>query len=182
MGTFILIIVVFGCVAVVSLPAFGRPAQASSIVAKFGGECPGVPFRPSARLNKLIQRLKQLENAPCNWPFCDGAFAYDLNGDGRKEYFVRLGCGATGNCNWGIFSDGPAQLHGTFTAWFFYLHKRGGVWSPLTTYTREGGDQGVITTLANRRGTYIQISERTEKGYYGNPQPFLKRMGVPSCS
>ena len=178
----ILIILLFGCVAVMSLPAFGRRATASSVVAKFGGECQGARFRPSPRLEKLIQKTKQLETSPCNWSFCDGAFAYDLNGDGKKEYFVRLGCGATGNCTWGIFSDGPAQLRGTFTAWFFYLHGRASAWSPLTTYTREGGDQGVITTLANRRGTYVQTSERTEKGYYGSWQPFLKRMGVPRCS
>ena len=182
MKTFILTSLVFGCVAVVSLPAFGRRPKATPVVAKFGGECPGVPFRFSSRLKKLIQKARQLERTPCDWPFCDGAFAYDLNGDGRKEYFVRLGCGATGNCNWGIFSDGPAQLRGSFTAWFFYIHKRTNVWSRLTTYTREGGDEGVITTLANRRGTYIQTSERSEKGYYGNPQPFLRRMGVPRCS
>lgn len=182
MRALIPIIIVFGCFAAVSLPAFGRRPTASSVVAKFGGECQGATFRRSSRLNQLISKARQREKTPCDWSFCDGAFAYDLNGDGEKEYFVRLGCGATGNCNWGIFSDGPAQLHGTFTAWFFYLHKRGGVWSPLTTYTREGGDQGVITTLVNRRGTYTQTSERTEKGYYGNWQPFLKRMGVPRCS
>src|SRR5687767_9222185 len=97
----ILILVLSGCVAVVFLPAFGRGATVSSVVAKFGGECQGVPFRSSQRLEKLIQKTKQLESSPCNWSFCDGAFAYDLNGDGRKEYFVRLGCGATGNCTWG---------------------------------------------------------------------------------
>jgi hypothetical protein len=36
--------------------------------------------------------------------------------------------------------------------------------------------------LRNRHGTYVQTSERTERGYYGNSQPFLKRMGVPKCS
>jgi hypothetical protein len=113
----ILIIVLFGCVAVVSLPAFGRRATASSVVAKFGGECHGVPFRPLLLLERLIQKTKQLETSPCNSPFCVGAFAYDL------------------------------------------------------TYTREGGDQGVIANLANRKGTYIQTSERTEKGYFGNWQP-----------
>ena len=172
----------FGCVAVVSISAFANRATISPVEAKVGGECQGAPFRGSPRLEQLIQRTKQLERSPCTSPFCDGAFAYDLNGDGRNEYFVRLGCGATGNCSWGIFSDSPARLRGTFTAWFFYLHRRASAWSPLTTYTREGGDQGVITTLANRRGRYIQTSERTEKGYYGNWQPFLKRMGVPKCS
>ena len=177
-----ILIIVFGCVALVSTSAFAKRATVPAVEAKFGGECHGAPFRRSPGLERLIQRTKQREPSPCTSPFCEGAFAYDLNGDGRNEYFVRLGCGATGNCSWGIFSDSPARLRGTFTAWFFYLHRRGSVWRPLTTYTREGGDQGVITTLANRRGTYIQTSERTEKGYSGNWQPFLKRMGVPRCS
>lgn len=77
--------------------------------------------------------------------------------------------------------DRRARLRGTFTAWFFYIHRRAGGWSALSTYTREGGDRGVIATLANCRGTYIQTSEHTEQGFYGNPQPFLKRMGVPGC-
>ena len=183
MRTVVSLILLLVCVAVIMpLSAFSKRPKVSPVVAKFGGECESTPIRHSPRLERLIRKTRQGEVSPCNSPFCDGAFAYDLNGDGRKEYFVRLGCGATGNCTWGIFSDGPAQLRGTFTAWFFYLHRRASAWSPLTTYTREGGDQGVITTLANRRGTYIQTSERTEKGYYGNWQPFLKRMGVPRCS
>jgi hypothetical protein len=156
-----------------------RPAP---VVAKFGGECEGTPFQPSPKLASMIRRIKRSERQPCDWKFCDGVFAYDLNGDGRREYFVRMACGATGNCQWGIFSDGPARFHGSFTAWFFYIHRRSPSWSSLSTYTREGGDQGVIATLRNRRGLYVQTSERTEHGYQGNDQPFLRRMGVPKCS
>lgn len=162
--------------------AVGKRPKAAPVVAKFGGECQGASFHSSARLKRLIQKSKQRTSSPCDWPFCDGASAFDLNGDRRNEFFVPLSCGATGNCIWGIFSDRPARLRGVFTAWFFYIHRRTDTWSALTTYTREGGDQGVIATLASRRGKYIQTSERTEKGYYGNPQPFLKRMGVPKCS
>lgn len=157
-------------------------ARGPSVVAKFGGECTGVSFQPSAPLQRLIERAKQQTPDPMAGSCCNDAFLFDLNRDGRHEYFVRLSCGATGNCLWGIFSDRPARLRGTFTAWFFYIHRRAGAWNSLTTYTREGGDQGVIATLRNRRGTYVQTSERTERGYYGNWQPFLTRMGVPKCS
>jgi hypothetical protein len=162
--------------------AVGKPLKSAPVVAKFGGECQTSPFRSSPRLARLIQKIKQREVSPCDSVFCEGAFAYDMNGDGRKEYFVRLGCGATGNCSWGVFSDNPARLRGIFTAWFFYIHKRAGEWSAITTYTREGGDQGVIGKLATRRGKYIPTSEQTEQGYYGNEQPFLRRMGVPKCN
>ena len=170
------------CVALVPPPsAFGQRLKATPVVTMFGGECQGLPFRASPRLGRLIQKTKQRQTSPCAWPSCEGVFAHDLNGNGRNEYFVRLGCGATGNCTWGIFSDRPARLRGTFTAWFFYVHRRAGGWSALSTYTREGGDRGVIATLSNRRGRYSQTSDRTEQGSYGNPQPFLKRMGVPKC-
>jgi hypothetical protein len=156
-----------------------RPAR---VVAKFGGECEGTSFQPSPRLQRLIENTKRRTANPVAGSCCNDAFLFDLNGDGRNEYFVRLSCGATGNCMWGIFSDRPARLRGTFSAWFFYIHRRTASWNALTTYTREGGDQGVIATLRNRRGTYMQTSERTERGYYGNWQPFLTRMGVPKCS
>lgn len=182
MRTFISLILLLLCVGfILPLCVFGKRLKVVPVVAKFGGECQGMRFRPSPRLERLIRRSQQPDVTPCASPFCEDAFAYDLNGDGRNEYFMRLGCGGTGNCTWGIFSDRPARLLGTFEAWFFYIHRRAGGWSTLSTYTREGGDQGVIATLSNRKGKYIQTSERTERGYYGNSQPFLKRMGVPKC-
>ena len=168
--------------AVCALAASSSAAPRSSVVAKFGGECAGASFRPSPRLQRLIEQTRQRTANPDASPGRTDAFIFDLNGDGRNEYFVRLSCGGTGNCTWGIFSDQPALLRGTFTAWFFYVRERRTAWNALTTYTREGGDQGVIATLRNRRGRYVQTSERTERGYYGNWQPFLKRMGVPKCS
>ena len=169
-------------VFLMTVSAEGKRPKASTVVAKFGGECQGVTFHPSPRLKRLIEKSEQRASPPVDGPCCNDAFAYDLNGDGRKEYFVRLACGATGNCTWGIFSETPARLRGEFTAWFFYVHPRTGSWNSLTTYTREGGDQGVIATLASRRGRYVQTSERTERGDYRDPQPFLTRMGIPKCS
>jgi hypothetical protein len=159
----------------------GATSQAQ-VVARFGGECEGIRFQPSPQLASLVRRLKQAERNPCDWPFCEGVFAYDLNGDQRQEYFVRLGCGGTGNCKWGIFSDRPARLRGTFTGWFFYVHRRTGSWNALSAYIREGASQGVLVRLRNRRGTYVQRSKTADHGYQGNDHPFLKRVGVPGCS
>jgi hypothetical protein len=168
-----------GYLVAFSSSAATRPGP---IVAKFGGECEGVSFASTPRLASLIRSVKARQNHPCDSIVCGGSFAYDLNGDGRNEHFVRLSCGATGNCTWGIFSDRPARLLGTFTAWFFYIHRRNASWNELTTYRREGGDQGIIATLRSRHGRYVQTSERTERGDYRDPQPFLTRMGVPKCS
>ena len=175
-------ILLLGCV-MFALPvtALGKRPKLGPVVAKFGGECEGIPLNPSLRLKQLIRRKRSADWA-CDSLLCAAPFVYDLNGDRNPELVVRLTCGATGNCTWGIFSDHPAVFRGVFTAWFFYIHRRTGRWSALTTYTREGGDQGVIATLANRQSKYAQTSERTEHGYYGNWQPFLTRMAVPKCS
>jgi len=165
------------------LTASASALHSRPVVAKFGGECEGRPFQPTPKLARMIHRVKNRQrHEPCNSKFCDGAFAYDLNGDGGSEYFVRLTCGVTGNCTWGIFSDHPARLLGVFDAQFFYIHRRNAAWSPLSAYTREGGSEGIISTFRNRNGTYVQTSKRTEIGYPDNPQPFLKRMGVPNCN
>ena len=151
------------------------------VVARFGGECSS-PFKPSIRLKQLIDKTSKRDSFPSRLPFGYSAFAFDLNGDKRDEYVVPLSCGATGNCKWGIFSVHPAKLRGTLTAWFIYIHRRTEPWSRLSTYIREGGDQGDVGTFSNRRGRYVQMSIRTEHGYPGNWQPFLKRMGIPKCS
>src|SRR3954452_979046 len=108
--------------------------RSTPIMAKFGGNCEGTAFHPTPQLASLIRAVRTRQHNPCASPFCNGSFAYDLNGDGRSEHFVRLACGATGNCTWGIFSDRPARLRGTFDAWFFYIHRRDAAWSKLTTY------------------------------------------------
>jgi hypothetical protein len=173
--------ILWACFVATCLAATVAASPRARVVASFGGECKGIRLQPSPKLASLIRRLKEKYRNPCDWEFCEGVFAYDLNGDGRQEYFVRLACGGTGNCTWAIV-DRRARLLGTFTAWFFYIHRRTSSWNAISGYIREGGDQGVIIRLAHRRGTYVQTSERTERGYDGNHQPFLRRMGVPQCS
>ncbi|HEX7317401.1 MAG TPA: hypothetical protein VF297_26110 [Pyrinomonadaceae bacterium] len=153
------------------------------VVAKFGGECEGEPFRPSPRLRRMVERLRQETGNPCTGSFCeDYAFRYDLDGDGRDELFVRLNCGMTGNCLFGIFDDYPARSRGVISAWFFYVHRRAGGWSALTSYGRMGGMDGVVHTYAYRRGKYVETSQRLDEGYYQHSHPFLERMGIPDCS
>lgn len=161
--------------------ASAQRAKAGRVAARFGGECAGVPLKASTGLRRLIQRERRRTASPCDRPSCEGAFAFDLDGDRRREFFVRLSCGATGNCTWGVFSERPARLRGVFTAWFFYVGTRAGGWSALTTYTRQGGERGTVAALRYRRGRYVVVSERADVGYAGNPQPFLRRAGVPDC-
>src|ERR1044071_4496000 len=175
------LIFLVGCVAAPAPARAGR-RRAAPVVAKFGGECQGVSFRPSPRLKRLIEKARRETDYPCSGPYCDYAFVYDLDGDRRGELFVRLSCGATGNCTWGIFDYYPARSRGRIWAWFFYVHRRAGGWSALTTYERNGGENGVVYRYAYRRGRYVLRLYRRDMGYYENSHPFLKRMGVPKCS
>lgn len=160
-----------------------RRAQAGRVAARFGGECEGEPFRPSKRLRRLVERLRRETNNPCDSPFCkDYAFRYDLDGDRKADWLVRLSCGGTGNCLWGVFSDYPARRLGEIGAWFFYVHRRAGGWSALTTYGRNGGMDGYVSVYRYRRGRYVRTFARPDEGYYQHPHPFLERMGVPGCS
>ncbi|MFN7944026.1 MAG: hypothetical protein U0Z53_01520 [Blastocatellia bacterium] len=152
------------------------------VTARFGGECQGEKILISKPLSKLIQGQKLRTEISCNDSSCDDVFVHDLNGDKRPEYFIRLNCGATGNCTWGVFSDRPAKMQGQFSAWFFYLHKTKDRWARISTYTRIGGDSGVIGKLTYHQGQYRVQSKRVENGTFNNPQPYLKKMGVPKCN
>ncbi len=170
---------------IVRIIALGSTCVATtlpSVVAKFGGECSGPTTITSKSMRHLIERKRQQLTSVCQDSSCNEAFSFDLNSDGKIEHFVRLSCGGTGNCIWGIYAENPVRQIGQFEAWFFYIHKRGASWSLLSTYTREGAEQGVITRLAFRRKAYRQISERTERGDYYDHQPFLTKMGIPKCS
>lgn len=173
-------ILLLACVVAPVSAKAGRP-KGARVVVKFGGECSGPPFRPSPRLRRMVERMRQQTDDPCDGPYCDYAFAYDLNGDRRAELFVRLSCGATGNCTWGVFSDYPARRRGIIHAWFFYVHRRAGGWSALTTYERNGGMDGYVTAYAYRKGRYVVTFERVDEGYYKHSHPFLERMGIPDC-
>lgn len=176
------LLLLIGCLALfVPLVSFGQNPNPKTVVARFGGECQGTKYRFSARLKKQILKYKQKVGQPCNSSFCEGAFVFDLDGDRSKEYFVRLSCGGTGNCTWGIFSESSAKLRGIFTAWFFFIHKRTDKWSRISTHTREGGTHGVVASLAFRRTKYIETAQREESAIGEIGHPFLERMGMPRC-
>jgi hypothetical protein len=152
--------------------------------AAFGGECAGTNNSFSTNLRLLVgiqRRGGSYEDCSLGNEMCANSFAFDLNGDKHKEYFVRLGCGATGNCTYGIFSDRPARMIGTFNAWFFWIDKPCGSWRKITTYQREGGDQGYIQAHVFRRGKYRPAIGRTER-FSSTEKSFPEKMGMPDCT
>ena len=158
-----------------------RGKKVRRVVASFGGECLGQRFRASAALRQLIKRSSNQHDPRGYSLCCERGFTHDLNGDGKREVFMRLACGATGNCTWGVFSDNPSRLRGVFTAWFVSIHPRLAGWSSLSTYTREGLSHGVIANIEYRDGVYVAVAERTEDIDPFKPRDFLSQMGMPDC-
>jgi len=154
-----------------------------SVIQSFGGECSGEKHSLSEPLMDVISgwRSGDASGYPCAGnQFCENAFGFDLNRDGNSEYFVRKLCGATGNCTYGIFADRPAKLLGTFTAWFFFVHREPTGWHSISTYTRQGGNQGYIEKYVVKKGQYRRASGRTER-FGSDEEPYYLRMGMPNC-
>jgi hypothetical protein len=169
-------------VAALSLQVVAQIVHPTAV--SFGGECSGNRNSFSKPLDRLIQEKRignSYESCASNSDMCVNSFAFDLNGDKRQEYFVRLGCGATGNCTYGIFTDRPARLHGTFTAWFFWIDNPGSSWRKITAYEREGGNQGYIQSLVYRRGAYRRTAGRRES-FDSSKKSFAEKMGMPDCT
>lgn len=162
-------------------PVRSSSGRKNTIVARFGGECAPPPLSATEQLRSLIHRERLRRDCFGDGPWCKGAHAIDLNGDGRKELLVPLVCGGTGNCTWGVYSDRPARFRGEFTAWFIWVEMGGSSWARLRTYTREGGDTGYIDMVMFTRDRYRVVSEYKEQTFGQERSPFLTKMGLPPC-
>jgi hypothetical protein len=126
---------------------------------KFDWNCASPSVYPKAKLSRLVEIAQKGEDAEGTAP--DRAFAFDLNDDGRPEYFVPLACGATGNCAWGVFAMMPARFLGTVNGQYIYIHARAGSWPGVITYTHLSAAEGALDTYLFRKGRYAL----TGKGY-----------------
>lgn len=112
--------------------------------------------------------------------FADRAFAYDLNRDGRPEYFVPLNCGATGNCTYGVFTLNPKRLLGKVNGEYIYAHAHRGTWPDLITYAHFTVVEGDVYAYTFKRKRYQVLSGHlhtdSRGGIYGQKAPaFLDR-------
>ena len=147
----------------------------------FSGDCELRPIKVSSDLRSLIARERRAQADPYAGEQRDGMVRYDLNRNGTHEYFVPLACGATGNCTWGVFVDGPARMLGQVLGQYIYIRSSKTGWSRIIGYSRVGGDECVITTYRMRRGRYRSVSE-TIKQFSGlDGSPYLWQYGIPDC-
>jgi hypothetical protein len=146
---------------------------------KFDWNCASPSTLPKASLSRLIETALQGEDTGTRY-YADRAFAYDLNRDGKPEYFVPLNCGATGNCSFGLFTLNPKKFLGRVGGEYVYVHVHKGGWPDLVTYSHDSAIEGGLTTYTFRRGRYKEVGEylRTDSrgGIFGKKVPaFLER-------
>lgn len=121
---------------------------------KFDWNCASPPAYPKAQLERLVRASVKRERVEVvSEP--DRAFVFDLNGDRRPEYFVPFVCGATGNCDWGVFALNPARFLGTVNGRYIYVHRRTAHWPVLITYGHLSVVEGSLDTYRFRKGRYV---------------------------
>jgi hypothetical protein len=133
-------------------------------------------------INRLLASVRKSQGMEFHKTEVFSGFRFDLDGDGRDEYFVEVDQSATGNCNWAIYSDQPARFRGLFFAKYFFVHARTGRWSAISTWTRQGWQEAGLDRLEFRQGQYTAVSESiVADNRPAGGRPFLDRMGMPRC-
>lgn len=126
---------------------------------KFDWNCASPSAYPKAKLGGVLRSLLRRKYADRPDAEGDRAFAFDLNGDRRPEYFVPLVCGAVGNCDWGVFALNPVKLLGIINGQFVFVHARAGRWPDVITYGHMNAAEGALGTYGFRRGRYTDLGD-----------------------
>lgn len=159
-------------------PAFSQGRRWRAIrkkpLLKFDWNCASPSAYPKAKLGRVVRASARRERVEVEAE-ADRAFAFDLNGDRRPEYFVPLVCGATGNCEWGVFALRPARFLGTVNGQYIYVHRGAGGWPEVITYGRFNAAVGSLESYGFRRGRYASLGDAyptdVRGGIYGNKMP-----------
>jgi len=129
----------------------------NSYFVKFDWNCSSPIANPKKKLNKIVHSTMDQRKFSGFGTWGDRAVALDLNGDHKNEYFVPLNCGATGNCAWGLFAQGPLRRLAIIRGQDIYVQTRRGHWPKLIVYSHLSAVEGVLTTYEMKRGSYFEI-------------------------
>ena len=146
----------------------------------FDFDCTTKQAYPRVSLDRFVKPyLKKIPYEVGKWG--DRAFAYDLNGDGVKELFVPLDCGATGNCNWGVFGTKPARLLGILNGENIWVHRRVSAWSRLTIGSHLSASESLLRTCRFEKGRYHRFGRDFVESGYKNNSPENLFVLEPTC-
>ena len=139
------------------------PSRLPDVVIAFDATCTSaVPYDAAGLRRTVLRTMMQLrlEVRPDVPPVLRGgpttfsSFTFDLNGDRIEEHFVPLECGATGNCQWGVFSVRPVRFIGLIPAEQLLVRRRTGRWSTITVTSHWSVAETDVASYALVRGRY----------------------------
>ena len=125
---------------------------------------------PKQRLSRVVREAMKKFDVNDAGVYGNRAVGFDLNKDGKLEYFIPLDCGVS-NCIWAIFSADPPKLLGKITAEHIYIERRAG-WSAIATYVHSSAADGIISLYkySNSSG-YTKSGEDSEVNEDRKDQP-----------
>ncbi|MDT5124211.1 MAG: hypothetical protein QOC96_3693 [Acidobacteriota bacterium] len=138
-----------------------RNTEASKIVV-FDSLCTSRVSFPKAKLRDVVSETLKREGIESSLAIGTEAFAFDLNGDSKPEYFVPLTCGAVGNCTWGIYAVNPTRLLGIIYGKYIYIRKSFGKWRNISTYSHLAINWGGVSTYGFKKGQLIKMAKDYE--------------------
>jgi hypothetical protein len=128
-------------------------------VARVDFECANKKY-PKQRLSRLVREAMKDLDADIS-VYGNSAFGFDLNKDGKLEYFIPLDCGVS-NCMWGIFTIDPPRLLAKIAAERIYI-ERGGGWPVIATYVHASADDGVVSVYKySKSDGYLKSGEDSD--------------------
>jgi len=127
---------------------------------KFDWSCSTPAAYPSAKLTRVVNRAMKQNEFGGFGSWADRAFAFDLNGDHKLEFFVPLDCGGTGNCTWGLFALNPERQLGIIVGQYLYVHRVAGQWPDLISYSHLSAVEGSLMTYHFSRRSYRSFGPR----------------------
>jgi hypothetical protein len=156
-----LIVLFVSCLSTVAQNKYWREIQGKPIV-KFDWNCASTSSYPKSKLDRQVASALKHEKFAEEMP--DRAFPFDLNRDGKPEYFIPLVCGAVGNCTWGVFALGPRRFLGTVNGQYIFVHKSAGRWPSVVTYRHLSAMEGIVDTYVFRKEGYRLSGKRLPIG------------------
>ena len=111
---------------------------------KFDWNCASTSTYPRATLAHVIEAALKTEKY--SEGASDRAFPFDLDHDGKPEYFVPLWCGAVGNCTWAVLALSPTRLLGKVNGQYIFVHRQRKHWPTILTYSHLSAMEGILTT------------------------------------
>ena len=129
---------------------------------KFDWNCASPSSYPKSNLDRQVAAALKHEKFAEGMP--DRAFPFDLNHDGKPEYFIPLVCGAVGNCTWGVFALKPARFLGSVNGQYIFVHKHAGRWPGIVACGHLSAMEGFLDTYVFRNGRYRLTGKRLPIG------------------